>query len=133
VKTEYEIFIESKIKPLIESGFDSEVNQKLFDFQQWIVKKALRMGRYAIFADCGLGKSAMQIEWAWQVYQHTEKPVLILCPLAVAPQTIAEAAFSMVACRSPQQRGIHPQSRAQTEGGHAVSRQLSGFGDIGQG
>jgi len=89
--TEYERFVESKIKPLIESGFDAEVSNKLFDFQQWIVKTALKMGRYAIFADCGLGKSAMQIEWAMQVHRHTGKPVLILCPLAVAPQTIREA------------------------------------------
>lgn len=88
---DYEQFIESKIKPLTASGFDAEVSTKLFDFQQWIVKMALRIGKYAIFADCGLGKSAMQIEWAMQVYQHTRKPVLILCPLAVAPQTVEEA------------------------------------------
>lgn len=89
--TDYERFIDSKIKPMMESGFDAEVSTKLFDFQQWIVKTALKMGRYAIFADCGLGKSAMQIEWAMQVHRHTGKPVLILCPLAVAPQTIREA------------------------------------------
>lgn len=46
--TEYERFVESKIKPLIESGFDAEVSNKLFDFQQWIVKTALKMGRKAI-------------------------------------------------------------------------------------
>jgi len=89
--TEYENFIQSKIKPVESYGFDCEVNPALFDFQQWIVKTALKKGRYAIFADCGLGKSAMQSEWAWQVSQHTGKPVLILCPLAVAPQTIEEA------------------------------------------
>lgn len=88
---EYESFILSKAKPVIESGFKAKVSDKLFDFQKWIVEIALRAGRYAIFADCGLGKSAMQIEWAWQVYKKTGKPVLILCPLAVAPQTIAEA------------------------------------------
>lgn len=90
-KENYEAFIASKIKPLTESGFDAEVSDNLFDFQQWIVKTALKMGRYAIFADCGLGKSAMQIEWAMQVYRKTKQPVLILCPLAVAPQTIKEA------------------------------------------
>lgn len=41
----YEQFIESKIKPVIESGFDADVSDKLFDFQQWIVKRALKMGR----------------------------------------------------------------------------------------
>jgi DNA modification methylase len=87
----YQKFITSKIKPLIDSGFESDVSEKLFDFQQWIVKAALKAGRYAIFADCGLGKSAMQIEWAHRVNLKTKKPVLILCPLAVAPQTIREA------------------------------------------
>lgn len=87
----YENFIASKIKPVMAVGFDAQVSDRLFDFQKWIVKNALRQGRYAIFADCGLGKSAMQIEWAHQVEQHTGKPVLILCPLAVAPQTIKEA------------------------------------------
>lgn len=91
MKTDYQKFITSKIKPLIDSGFESDVSEKLFDFQQWIVKAALKAGRYAIFADCGLGKSAMQIEWAHRVNMKTKKPVLILCPLAVAPQTIREA------------------------------------------
>ncbi|HNG14022.1 MAG TPA: DEAD/DEAH box helicase, partial [Saprospiraceae bacterium] len=88
---EYQKFIDSKIKPIQSVGFSARVSNHLFDFQQFIVTNALKLGRYAIFADCGLGKSAMQIEWAQQVYQHTKKPVLILCPLAVAPQTINEA------------------------------------------
>ena len=88
---EYDEFINSKIKPLKDVGFDSEVSSTLFDFQAWIVKTALKRGRYAIFADCGLGKSAMQSEWAHRVNLHTGKPVLIMCPLAVAPQTIEEA------------------------------------------
>lgn len=88
---EYDEFINSKIKPLKDVGFESEVSSKLFDFQAWIVKTALKRGRYAIFADCGLGKSAMQSEWAHRVNLHTGEPVLIMCPLAVAPQTIDEA------------------------------------------
>lgn len=87
----YDEFIQKKHVKAIESGFECEVSNKLFDFQQHIVKTALRVGRYAIFADCGLGKSAMQIEWAMQVHKHTGEPVLILCPLAVAPQTVREA------------------------------------------
>jgi hypothetical protein len=47
-------------------------------------------GRSAIFADCGLGKTLMQLEWARQVFIKTKKPVLILAPLAVAGQTIKE-------------------------------------------
>ena len=47
-------------------------------------------GKYAIFADCGLGKTLMQLEWAHQVVMNTGKPVLILTPLAVSGQTISE-------------------------------------------
>ena len=89
----YEEFLESKIKRVQESGFDideSELNQSLFDFQRYIVKRALKAGRFAIFADCGLGKTFMQLEWAKQVTEYTDKPVLILCPLAVSGQTIKE-------------------------------------------
>lgn len=89
----YQEFLNSKIKRIQESGFDIEetkLNSQLFDFQKFIVKRALKAGRYAIFADCGLGKTFMQLEWANQVTSYTNKPVLILCPLAVAGQTIAE-------------------------------------------
>lgn len=64
----------------------------MFEFQKFIVTRALRAGKYAIFADCGLGKTLMQIEWARQVHKHTNKPVLILAPLAVTGQTIKEGA-----------------------------------------
>ena len=89
----YEDFIKSKIIKIKDSGFkinESELNKNLFDFQKHIVKKALQKGRYAIFADCGLGKTLMQLDWAYQVSSHTNKPVLILCPLAVSAQTIEE-------------------------------------------
>src|SRR5205823_6443219 len=59
----------------------------LFPFQRDIVGWALRRGRAAIFADCGMGKTAMQLEWA----RHIPGRVLVLTPLAVAPQTVAEA------------------------------------------
>jgi hypothetical protein len=73
----------------------------LFDFQRDLVLWALRKGRSAIFADCGLGKTPMQLVWADQVARHENKPVLILTPLAVAHQTVAEAAkFSIDARRS---------------------------------
>lgn len=64
-----------------------ELNPMLFDFQRDIVKWALRRGRAAIFADCGMGKTAMQLEWA----RHVPGNILILAPLAVAEQTIREA------------------------------------------
>jgi len=67
------------------------LNPNLFDFQKYIVKKALKNGKYAIFADCGLGKTLMQLEWAYQVSKKTNSKVLILAPLAVKGQTIDEA------------------------------------------
>jgi DNA modification methylase len=90
---EYLHFIESKQKSIIKSGFaidDQLLNNKLFEFQKFIVQRALNAGKYAIFADCGLGKTLMQLEWANQVVKHTNQPVLILAPLAVSGQTIKE-------------------------------------------
>jgi DNA modification methylase len=63
----------------------------LFPFQADIVRWALRRGRAALFADCGMGKTPMQLEWARQVVAHTGGKVLILTPLAVSQQTIREA------------------------------------------
>jgi DNA modification methylase len=89
---DYNQFLESKRKAHVYSGFDvGELNPNLFEFQKFIVKRALKAGKYAIFADCGLGKTLMQLEWAHQVYKYTNKPVLILAPLAVKGQTINEA------------------------------------------
>jgi hypothetical protein len=89
----YEEFLSSKVKSHTTSGFDvtfDELNNNMFDFQKFIVKRALKSGKYAIFADCGLGKTLMQLEWANQVNRVTGKPVIILAPLAVSGQTIKE-------------------------------------------
>lgn len=91
---DYLNFLESKQKNHIISGFEinqNELNINLFDFQKFIVKRAIKSGKYAIFADCGLGKTLMQLEWANQISKHENKPVLILTPLAVKGQTIKEA------------------------------------------
>lgn len=88
---EYSQFLETKQKSVIDSGFEVEtLNQNLFDFQEFITKRALKKGKYAIFADTGLGKTIMQLSWANQVTIHTNQPVLILAPLAVSAQTIEE-------------------------------------------
>ena len=90
---DYLEFLEKKKTEHSDSGFqisDNELNASLFDFQRHIVKTALKKGKYAIFADCGLGKTLMQLEWANQVSKHENKPVLILAPLAVSGQTINE-------------------------------------------
>jgi hypothetical protein len=73
----------------------------LFPFQAALVEWAVRKGRAGIFADCGLGKTVMELVWADNVYQHTGKPVLILTPLAVASQFAQEAdRFGIDAARS---------------------------------
>ncbi|HAM40010.1 MAG TPA: helicase [Candidatus Omnitrophica bacterium] len=75
----------------------------LFDFQAALVDWALCQGRAAIFADCGLGKTPMQLVWAQNVVRKTNRKVLVLTPLAVSSQTLEEAVkFSIEAARSLQ-------------------------------
>lgn len=63
----------------------------LFDYQRWAVEMALDAKRFALWADTGLGKTAMYLEWVRQVRAMTGGKVLILAPLAVIPQVRAEA------------------------------------------
>ena len=87
----YDEIIARKIKRVHPHGFEpKEINPKLFDWQKLIVSWACRQGRAALFEDCGLGKTPQQLEWARQVVGKTKAPVLILAPLAVAPQTCDE-------------------------------------------
>lgn len=87
----YQEFLKSKEISAESSGFEAtEINPKLFQWQSDIVHWALVKGRACIFADCGLGKTPMQLQWANQVSKYTEKPVLILAPLSVAAQTVRE-------------------------------------------
>lgn len=89
----YEEFIVSKTQLDGDHGFRPVwLPPFLFDFQAALVEWSLRRGRAAIFADCGMGKTPMQLVWAENVLRHTGKPVLILTPLAVASQTIREGA-----------------------------------------
>lgn len=62
----------------------------LFDFQKALVEWAVDKGRGALFEDCGLGKSLQQLVWAQNVVEHSNRPVLILTPLAVSHQTVRE-------------------------------------------
>ena len=87
----YEDFLKSKEIRYDSCGFEPETdNPKLFQWQSDIVRWALMKGRSAIFADCGLGKTPMQLQWAAEVSRHEGKPVLICAPLAVAKQTQRE-------------------------------------------
>ena len=92
---DYIQFLESKKQTLANAGFEieeAELNPLLFANQKWVVRTALRKGRFAIFSAPGTGKTFMQLEWARLVSEHTKQPVIILCPLAVAGQTIQEGA-----------------------------------------
>lgn len=91
--TTYEDFVASKTRVVPPSGFEpASLNDGLSGFQQALTRWALRRGRAGIYADTGLGKTRMQVEWARQVVEHTAMPVLIFAPLAVAEQTVREAA-----------------------------------------
>jgi DNA modification methylase len=90
VVSDYAEFLQSKRHtvpsngPVIESG---EVHPLLFPFQRDLVRWAVRKGRAALFADTGLGKTFMQLEWARLIGERT----LIVAPLSVARQTVREA------------------------------------------
>lgn len=86
----YSEFLNQKKVVDVDTGLSDvpDLNPMLFDFQRDIVRWALRRGRAAIFADCGLGKTPMQLEWA----NHVPGNVLIVAPLAVSKQTIREGA-----------------------------------------
>jgi hypothetical protein len=94
--TSYEAFIEGKRLRAPATGFDlvPALSPLLFPFQRDIVQWALRRGRAALWADCGLGKSWVALEWARVVAEHDEddRPALILTPLAVAQQFVGEGA-----------------------------------------
>jgi DNA modification methylase/superfamily II DNA or RNA helicase len=93
---DYREFLDSKVVTHVASGKQvRNLNKKLFDFQADIVRWAAQKGRCALFADCGLGKTPMQLQWAHALKVKT----LILAPLAVAPQTVREGAkFDVEVC-----------------------------------
>lgn len=91
----YDDFLKNKRFVLESCGFDIDkatLNPQLYDFQKDIVRWALAKGRACIFADCGLGKTAMQLSWSYQVTKHLgpDAKVLILAPLSVCEQTKRE-------------------------------------------
>lgn len=89
----YQDFLSSKLTKVMPSGFTpSSLPDFLFDYQKHIVNLALVKGKFAIFANTGLGKTAMQLAWANAVAKQTKRPVLILAPLAVAKQTANDEA-----------------------------------------
>ena len=87
----YEDFIKNKkIKTYKQGIHVDDINDKLFDWQKSVVKWALEKGTACLFEDCGLGKTAQQLEWADKIHKHTQRPVLIVAPLTVSYQTEKE-------------------------------------------
>lgn len=89
---EYEKFLESKKHSIGNFGFTPNYYPDIaFDFQKYIIEKAVKKGRMAVFADTGLGKTLIQLSIAKNIINHTNQKVLILTPLAVAFQFLLEA------------------------------------------
>lgn len=89
----YDEFLRKKLALAPSAGVEvpkDEISPKLFEFQRDIVRWALRKGKAAMFAGTGLGKTAMQLEWAKHIHKYTGGNVLILAPLAVSYQTVRE-------------------------------------------
>lgn len=104
----YGEFLERRAQLGGMSGFDPVwMPDFLFDFQRLLVEWSVRKGRAAIFADCGLGKTPMQLVWAENVARKTNKPVLICTPLAVGHQVLREAEKFGIECVRAQD-GIVP-------------------------
>jgi len=96
----YDEFIRNKSQLPEDFGFNPDfMPDMLFDFQKHLVEWAARKGRAAIFADCGLGKTPIQLTWAQNVVRKENKPVLILTPLAVSGQTVHEGEKFGIDCR----------------------------------
>lgn len=110
--TAYEDFILRKGQVGAGAGFaPRELPDFLFDFQRELVDWSVRLGRAAVFADCGMGKTAVELAWAEQVLRHANRPVLILAPLGVVGQTVDEGRkFGIGCCKldgAPQAAGIY--------------------------
>lgn len=88
---DYDKFLEKKRQFTPDVGFEAkDLNPYLYDFQRDLVKWTCRRGRAALFCDCGLGKTLMQLEWAKQLIDTENGNVLIVAPLAVSLQTQRE-------------------------------------------
>lgn len=108
-KDRYTEFLDKKSHLNDDHGFKPLwIPDFLFDFQKYLVDWACKKGRGAIFADCGLGKTPMQLVWAENVVRKTNKPVLILTPLAVSYQTVKEAKKFDIQCTRSDHGEVHP-------------------------
>ena len=106
---DYQVFLHGKAQLENDSGFaPTFLPGFLFDFQSYLLDWGIRKGRPAFFADCGLGKTPMQLVWAENVVRHTNKPVLILTPLAVGAQTVKEGKKFHIECHRSSDGSVKP-------------------------
>lgn len=102
----YDEFLQKKAVAIPCCGFSFEkanMNPKMFEWQKDIVAWALKKGKAALFEDCGLGKTIQQLEWCKLISNHTERPTIIIAPLAVSKQTRREGfkfGYDVNICRS---------------------------------
>jgi hypothetical protein len=97
---DYQDFLNKKSQLDYSCGFKPNfMPDFLFDFQKDLVNWSIKLGRSAMFADCGLGKTIMQLVWAENIARHTNRPVLILTPLAVSYQTVREGEKFGIECK----------------------------------
>jgi hypothetical protein len=90
-RVRYENFVSGKLAYAAPSGLQEfDIAVEMFPHQKALTSWALRRGRAAIFADTGLGKMRMELAWSRAVNLHTQRPVIIHTPLAVAAQIAAE-------------------------------------------
>lgn len=95
----YDEFIERKSQAVSDSGFTPIfMPDFLFDFQKFLLEWSTMKGRAALFADCGMGKTPLQLAWAENIVRRTNRPVLIATPLAVARQTVKEGEKFGIEC-----------------------------------
>ncbi len=106
--TDYETFLQAKSQIGADSGFvPLWLPDCLYDFQRQLVDFAIRKGRVALMADCGLGKTPIGLVWASNVARKTGRPSLYLTPCAVAPPTVREAEKFGVEARYSRDGSIH--------------------------
>lgn len=98
----YRAFLDSKIQYGADEGFaPTWFPPSMFDFQQSVTDWSIRKGRAADLLDCGMGKSVCELTYGENVVRYSNKPVLLLTPLAVGDQMVDEAhKFGIDAVRS---------------------------------
>ncbi len=96
----YSDFLRNKAQSDFNAGFDPIwIPDFLYGFQKALAEWAILKGRDAVFADCGMGKTPIQLVWAQNIIEKFNKPVLIATPLAVSAQTIREGEKFGIECK----------------------------------